>query len=145
MIPETLFDDCLDPKNDAAPLAGEAGVKGSNSRLNSTKIRMVPPARRNAPAGTSRVAADRISGHAAEQRDRVLAIINAAGKLGATDAEIEAATGLRAQSVSPRRGELRALGLIADSGVRRPTPRGRPAAVWVVTEQAVRCGPRGAP
>lgn len=121
------------PRNDAAPLAGGAGVNRPNTRPDSIVVRLplTPPARRNAPAGTSRVAADRIAGHAAKQRADVLAVIVKAGSFGATDAEIESATGIRAQSVSPRRGELRALGLVADSGRRRPTPRGRPAAVWV--------------
>jgi hypothetical protein len=77
------------------------------------------------------VAAGRIAGYAAKQRTDVLAVIAKAGAYGATDAEIELVAGIRAQSVSPRRGELRALGLIVDSGRRRLTPRGRPAAVWV--------------
>jgi hypothetical protein len=122
--------------NDAASLAGGAGVNNTSNAPNLTRLPLTPPARRNAPRGTSRVAADRIAGHAAKQRADVLAVIVRAGAAGATDAEIELATGIRAQSVSPRRGELRALGLIVDSGRRRPTPRGRPAAVWV----AVRCG-----
>ncbi|MBX3391637.1 MAG: hypothetical protein KF787_03210 [Phycisphaeraceae bacterium] len=90
-----------------------------------------PPARRNAPVGTSAVAADRIAGRAAKQRADLLAVIVNAGESGATDAEIELATGMRAQSVFPRRGELRDLGVVVDSGRRRMTPRGRPAAVWI--------------
>ena len=117
--------------DDAAPLAGGAGVNGPSDAHNITRLPLTPPARHNAPAGTSGVAADRIAGYAAKQRADVLAVIVKAGAFGATDADIEAATGIRAQSVSPRRGELRALGLVVDSGRRRPTPRGRPAAVWV--------------
>ena len=117
--------------DDAAPLAGGAGVNRPNTSPDSIRLPLTPPARHNAPAGTSGVAADRIAGYAAKQRADVLAVIVKAGAFGATDADIEAATGIRAQSVSPRRGELRALGLVVDSGRRRPTPRGRPAAVWI--------------
>jgi hypothetical protein len=102
---------------------------------------LTPLAPHNAPAGTSGVAANRIAGYAAKQRADVLAVIVKAGAFGATDADIETATGIRAQSVSPRRGELRALGLVVDSGRRRPTPRGRPAAVWVAATFAT-IGPK---
>ncbi|HMN40850.1 MAG TPA: hypothetical protein PKE29_08380 [Phycisphaerales bacterium] len=127
--------------DDAAPRPGQdngAGVNDPNYSPDSTLARLplTPPARHNAPAGTSGVAADRIAGHAAKQRADVLAVIVKAAACGATDADIETATGIRAQSVSPRRGELRALGLIVDSGRRRPTPRGRPAAVWVTPNHA---------
>jgi hypothetical protein len=129
----TLFDP--GPGDDDAPRPGSNGasVNNRNSHPDPTRLPLTPPARHNAPAGTSEVAADRIAGHAAKQRADVLAVIVKAGRFGATDAEVETATGIRAQSVSPRRGELRALGLVVDSGRRRPTPRGRPAAVWVAT------------
>jgi hypothetical protein len=117
--------------DDAAPLAGGAGVNGPSAANHLTRLPLIPPAAHNAPAGTSGVAADRIAGHAAKQRADVLAVIVKAGTFGATDAEVEIATGIRAQSVSPRRGELVKLRLVVDSGRRRPTPRGRPAAVWV--------------
>lgn len=137
MIARTLFDPHApeppdpNPKNDAAPTGIGADVHGQNTAPHPTRLRLTPPAHHNAPAGTSDAAAERIAGHAARQRADVLAVIVKAGTWGATDADVEAATGIRAQSVSPRRGELRALGLIADSGRRRLTPRGRPAAVWV--------------
>lgn len=97
---------------------------------------LTPKAHHRAPRGTSEVAAKLIGSIAREQRGEVLAVIVKAGPFGATDAEIEAATGIRAQSVSQRRGELRSLGLIVDSWRRRPTPRGRPAAVWVTPNHA---------
>lgn len=122
--------------DDAAPGGAGAGVNGPDDAHKFTRLPLTPPARHNAPAGTSGVAADRIAGYAAKQRADVLAVIVKAGAFGATDADIEAATGIRAQSVSPRRGELRALGLVVDSGRRRPTPRGRPAAVWVTPNYA---------
>lgn len=124
------------PRSDAAPTGIGAGVFGQDVQRNSTSFPLQPPAHRNAPAGTSEVAACRIAGHAPKQLADVLAVIVKAGAFGATDAEIEIATGMRAQSVSPRRGDLRKRGLIVDSGRRRPTPRGRPAAVWVTPNHA---------
>ncbi|MCC6321080.1 MAG: hypothetical protein IT438_06535 [Phycisphaerales bacterium] len=133
----TLFDPGP-PENDAAPHLGSsgAGVGNPNFAQQFTQLAPTPLAPRNAPPGTSEVAARRIAGHAAAQRAAVLAVIVKSGAFGATDAEIESVTGIRAQSVSPRRGELHKLGLIVDSGRRRPTPRGRPAAVWVTTNHA---------
>ncbi|MBX3375169.1 MAG: hypothetical protein KF817_15170 [Phycisphaeraceae bacterium] len=131
------------PENDAAPRDGGAGVNEASDSPDSTSpagLRLCPPAHRHAPRGTSDLAANRIAGYAVTQRASVLAVIVKAGAFGATDAEIEAATGMRAQSVSPRRGELCALGLIIDSGRRRLTPRGRHAAVWMAAR-----GTGGAP
>jgi len=138
VIHPTLFDpDTAEPRHDDAPRLGRNGAHADDQTSpDLTRLPLTPPARHNAPAGTSRVSADRIAGHAAKQRADVLAVIVKAGAFGATDAEIEAATGIRAQSVSPRRGELRALGLVVDSGRRRSTPRGRPAAVWVAASLA---------
>lgn len=90
-----------------------------------------PPARRNAPAGTSDVAAVEIAPHTPTMRDRILAFIRSRGAHGATDDEAEAALGIKPQSYTPRRGELVKLGLIRDTGERRPTSSGKPAAVYV--------------
>ena len=92
---------------------------------------LTPPARRNAPQGTSDVAAGRIAGYAKDLRARVLAFIVEQGPHGATDDEGEAVLGIKPQTYTPRRGELVALGLVVDSGRRRNTASGRPAAVWV--------------
>ncbi len=132
--PLTLFDAVgppPDPGKGAAPRCNGAGacIPG-RSREHPTRAPERPPAHHRAPAGTSEVSARRIAPLVRQQRADVLAAIVRAGARGATDAEIETSTGLRAQSVSPRRGELRTLGLIVDSGERRATPRGRPAAVW---------------
>ena len=135
----TLFDpDPPDPRNDAAPLAGGAGVNGPNTSPDSTSARLplTPPARHNAPPGTSGVAADRIAGHAKDLRARVLAFIVGQGPHGATDDEGEAVLGIKPQTYTPRRGELVALGLVVDSGRRRNTASGRPAAVWVTPNHA---------
>jgi hypothetical protein len=96
------------------------------------RVPLTPPAHHNAPAGTSGVAAGRIAGHAKDLRARVLAFIVEQGPHGATDDEGEAALGIKPQTYTPRRGELVALGLVVDSGRRRRTASGRPAAVWIV-------------
>ncbi len=139
----TLFDPGPpDPKNDAAPLAGGAGVNGANGAHNLTRLSLTPPARHNAPAGTSGVAADRIAHCAKDLRARVLGFIVEQGPNGATDDEGEAALGIKPQTYTPRRGELVKLGLVVDSGFRRNTTSGRPAAVWVTPNHAPK--PEGA-
>ncbi|MBX3405061.1 MAG: hypothetical protein KF699_16745 [Phycisphaeraceae bacterium] len=140
------MDDLLPYPDEGAAAPGSNGRTeddSPNDRL--ARITLGPLAHHNAPMGTSEVAARRIAPHAAQQRADVLAVIVRAGAFGATDAEIEAATGIRAQSVSPRRGELRTLGLIVDSGRRRDTPRGRPAAVWIAARFASAPEPSTAP
>lgn len=124
--------------DDAAPGGAGAGVNGPNTSPDSTLARLplTPPARHNAPAGTSGVAADRIAGHAKDLRARVLAFIVEQGPHGATDDEGEAVLGIKPQTYTPRRGELVALGLVVDSGCRRNTASGRPAAVWVTPNHA---------
>jgi hypothetical protein len=74
------------------------------------------------------------------QRAVILRAIIEAGNAGVTDAELETRLGMRAQSISPRRGELVKLGLIEPVGRRRPTPRGRSAAVWCATTAGMREG-----
>lgn len=129
------------PWNDAAPLAGGAGVSTMNSHPKSiAAVPLRPPARRNAPAGTSSESARRIAGIAPRDRERILDYIASRGPDGATDDEGETALAIRCQTYTPRRGELARLGLILDSGRRRPTASGRPAAVWIVPEHAERPG-----
>ena len=62
---------------------------------------------------------------------RVLGVIEERGDLGATDDEIEVITGLAHQTASARRRALVLRGLVADSGLRRPTRSGRRATVWL--------------
>ncbi|MFA6045978.1 MAG: hypothetical protein WC718_13430 [Phycisphaerales bacterium] len=134
----TLFDPGPPgPKNDAAPLAGGAGVNGQNTPAHSTfaRLLLVPPTRRNAPE-TSREAARRIVGHAPTQRAAVLAFIVGCGEHGATDPEIAAGVGIPIQSVNPRRGELAADVKIVLSGRYRLTPSKRRARVWVAAQFA---------
>lgn len=126
------------PRNDAAPLAGGAGVNGPNTSPDSTfaKLPLTPPTHHNAPAGTSSIAADRIAGYTKDLRARVLAFIMAQGAHGATDDEGEAVLGIKPQTYTPRRGELVKERLVVDSGRRRNTASGRPAAVWVTPSHA---------
>lgn len=132
----TLFDP--DPsKHDDAPRSGNSGASADDQTSeHRTRLPLTPPARHNAPAGTSSVAADRIAGHTKNLRARVLGFIVAQGPHGATDDEGESVLGIKPQTYTPRRGELVALGLVVDSGRRRNTASGRPAAVWVTPNHA---------
>ena len=53
---------------------------------------------------------------------------------GATLNEIEAALEMPGNTVRPRRIELEKKGFVKDSGLRRVTPTGRNAIVWVVPD-----------
>lgn len=125
-----------------------AGAPGSATRSESNlqpqhiarSNKIKPHARWNAPRGTSDEAARRIAGHAGTLRAAVLAWIVGCGDHGGTDDEGEAALGIRCQTWTPRRGELVKLGLVVDSGRRRPTSSGRPAAVWVAATLAAASG-----
>lgn len=103
----------------------------------------MPPAHHNAPRGTSDVAARRIRGAVPRLRDRVLAFLASRGADGATDEEAETALRMRAQTYTPRRGELVKAGLVADTGRRRSTTSGRPAAVWIAMPNAPKPTERG--
>lgn len=63
----------------------------------------------------------------------VLTALAAAGDRGMIDHDHEPVNGLKQDTAGKRRGELVALGLVADSGERRKTPRGSKAIVWVLT------------
>jgi hypothetical protein len=89
------------PRNSLTPGADSTPRIAPNYVRDVVRLPLLPPAHRNAPAGTSQAAADRIAGHAPKQRAEVLAVIVRAG---ATDAEIEAATGIHAQSTDPTCG-----------------------------------------
>jgi hypothetical protein len=129
----------LFPQNDAAPAATGAHV-GNPETAPDPKQTIPAPARRNAPPGTSEVSAQRIATAAPSLRDMVLALLRERGARGATDQEIQAELGLPSNTQIPRRWELVNLGLVVDSGERRPTPSGRRAAVWALANIA-RNGP----
>jgi hypothetical protein len=127
------------PPNDAAPSANGAHAKAIMNCTNHTRplvpVRLLPPSLWDAPATSHEAAASMIDA-AGVQRAKVMEVIALAGSQGATDAEVELETGFRAQSVSPRRGELVTLGVIVDSGQRRRTPSGRSAIVWILATLA---------
>jgi hypothetical protein len=52
---------------------------------------------------------------------------------GLTDFELAANLGRQQTSVGKRRGELRDIGLIKDTGFTRPAPSGSQAIVWALT------------
>jgi hypothetical protein len=89
------------------------------------------------PVPTSEAAAEHYQPRAQSARERVLAIIRAAGPHGRTDDEIELLTGLRSNTCRPRRWELAGNdgkpARIAQHGT-RPTRSGERAAVWVACE-----------
>lgn len=87
-------------------------------------------------APTSREAARRIKRHAPTQRQRILGCIAEAGAPGRIAEETATILRLRIQSTTARINELRRLGLIVDSGRRRPTSSGRQAIVWVAVAAA---------
>lgn len=80
---------------------------------------------------TSAAAARQIEPHLERLQQRVLDAILRAGVSGLTDAEGQVATGLEGSTYRPRRRWLEQHHYVADSGMTRPTPSGRAAAVWV--------------
>lgn len=78
---------------------------------------------------TSRDAAADIRKHLPALEGKVLVFI-AGRPEGATNDEIETALGLIGSTVRPRVVELRARGLVRDSGKTRKTRTGRAAIVW---------------
>ena len=54
---------------------------------------------------------------------------------GLTDTEIENHLGWRRPSGSNRRADLATLELVRDTGLRRPSPAGRPQIVWALTDK----------
>lgn len=84
-----------------------------------------------APA-TSREAAESIAPVVNHLQQVALDAILDAGRYGATDDEIEVATGMKHQTASARRRELYLMGIIRSTGT-RPTRSGRKAKVWTST------------
>lgn len=99
----------------------------------------LPPFRKNAPKGTSEVAAAMIAPNTNSMRERVYRAIIGSGVTGLTDDEGEAQLGIIAQSYTPRRRELVQLGCIRDSGNRRMTRNGRTTAVWIAVSKRGVC------
>jgi hypothetical protein len=93
----------------------------------------IGPGARLTDPETSHLAADRSKALTAADRRMVL-MVHANHPLGLTDFELADITGRQQTSVGKRRGELRDLGLIAETTERHPAPSGSPAIVWKITE-----------
>lgn len=94
---------------------------------------------------TSTEAAIRALPFSESLRARVFRFIARKRNVGATDDEIEEASGLTHQTISARRRELVLLGVIHDSGERRLTRSGRKAKVWMVNSKGSRVAASSAP
>lgn len=85
---------------------------------------------------TSRKAALEVTPSAATLQTAVLNAIRRAGPRGLTTNECVDALDVARDSVQPRTSELKAKGLIRDSGERRRNANGKSAIVWVAVAQA---------
>lgn len=95
-------------------------------------LEWTPPAARNSDPPTSHQAAARHPALRRLDRRRVLMAHHLIPE-GMTDHELAANLGGLQTSLGKRRGELRDLGLIENSGTTRPAPSGSPAIVWKIT------------
>jgi hypothetical protein len=91
-----------------------------------------PPSHRNDPE-TSRAAARKAAGGAANHRHRILQLLAQRGDYGTTAYEAFLNTGGVRHAAGTRLGELERAGLVAKTERRRDTDTGSPAVVWVLT------------
>jgi hypothetical protein len=95
-----------------------------------------PATARSTDPETSYIAA-RVAGEPVKLYRAHRAVLKAlvdAGQKGLTDFELAEITGRKQTSFGVRRGELKAVGLVVDSGDRRLSDTATPAIVWIVTE-----------
>ena len=85
-------------------------------------------------ADTGREAAADMHAKCGRLQQVALAGISAAGGGGYTADELAAALGLDRWTIQPRTSELKAMGLIVDSGMRRRNVTGKRAVVWVLPQ-----------
>lgn len=85
---------------------------------------------------TSRAAAELAAQTAPTLRARCLDAIDAAGPGGMTDFELAAVVGRQQTSAGVRRKELVQMGLVVATPMRRPTPSGATAIVWIAARFA---------
>lgn len=90
---------------------------------------LLGPGARNSDPETSHRAAARDPQRKAKDRAKVWAA-HLANPDGLTDFELADIVGRQQTSAGKRRGELRDLGLIEATELRRPAPSGSPAIVW---------------
>lgn len=93
----------------------------------------VPGVRKGAP-GTSQEAATEMAPHLGRLQKATREAIQSAGHNGLTADEAAAVLGLERWTVQPRLSELKAKGLIVDSGQRRKNITGKRAVVWIAAE-----------
>tara|TARA_R110002072_G_scaffold286175_2_gene451194 strand:- start:899 stop:1309 length:411 start_codon:yes stop_codon:yes gene_type:complete len=117
-----------------APASNGDAHRNQHSQHTPSNSNPYPPFWHNAPDGTSDAAAAMIAPHSSSMRSRVHRAIIDAGKHGLTDDEGEQLLGMIPQTYTPRRGELRKMGVVRDSGNRRNTRRGRATNVWVAID-----------
>ena len=86
-----------------------------------------------AHSGTSRAAAIAMYCKAGTKRARVLDQISRSWLGGCTDEEGMRHLRMNPNTYRPRRVELVRMGLVKDSGIRRPTLSGEQAVVWTAT------------
>lgn len=96
-----------------------------------------PVAARNTDPETSHQAAARSPNIKAKDRRSVL-MAHAENPDGLTDFELAAIVNRQQTSAGKRRGELRDLGLIAMTELRRPAPSGSPSIVWRITDTGIK-------
>ena len=80
---------------------------------------------------TSKAAAIKAVSRTHIDRVRLLDYLRKCGQDGATDEEMQLATGICGDRQRPRRGDLDKRGLIRKNGLTRTTLSGNQAAVWV--------------
>lgn len=123
--------------NDEAPLFDGAHINEPNQHKQATtSAGHCGPALRRDAAETSREAAERIAGHTGTQAAAVHRVLFERGAEGATDQEIQDATGLPTCSETPRRWAMVRSGLVVNSGTKRKTRSGCRAIVWQAREFA---------
>jgi hypothetical protein len=90
------------------------------------------PTSRMADPDTARAAGNAHPSLRANDRHAAL-LAHAANPAGLSDFELADIMGRQQTSAGKRRGELRDLGFIEDSGLRRDSPSGSSAIVWRIT------------
>lgn len=86
---------------------------------------------------TSVEAAQNAHSNAARHRDLALAAHFKHMHEGLTDFELAEITGIQQTSIGVRRGDLVKLGFVMETRIRRPSPTGSPAIVWVITNDGI--------
>lgn len=99
--------------------------------------RQYPDAPGHRGVDTSIEAADHIAPHTGRLQKLALAAIRDAGENGLTAIELADRLQVDRFSIQPRTSELRRLGLIRDSGLRRHNPSGIRAIVWIAGTEPV--------